>query len=253
MAKKIIVALVLMTFCFGSYAMAAKIEGLVLYFSFDGDSGGTIKDGSGSGNNGKVAKGTKSVAGKYGKGLEFGGADSVEVEASASLEFEDEISLMLWINPSLDGTEWQGLITKGPDGTESFEFLLNKAGHFHTGWKFAGGRVCPNRGDAGAVAKGEWQHAAITYKPGEWLCYLNGEVLHKQTTSDKIVNSGDPLVLGDEKGMSRFFSGVMDEVAIFNKALTEDEVKLFMDTSLDKYMSVEANGKLATTWASIKN
>ncbi|HGJ66627.1 TPA: LamG domain-containing protein, partial [bacterium] len=210
MQKKIVTAIIILTLCLGSYAMAAKVDGLVLYFSFDEGAGGTVNDTSGNNNNGKIIKGTKWVAGKFGKGLEFGGADSVEVVNSKSLEFIDEISLMLWIKPALDGTEWQGLITKGPDGGESFEFLLNKAGHFHTGWKFAGGRICPNRGAGGAVAKGEWQHAAITYKPGEWLCYLNGEVLDKQVANDKLVNLEDPLILGDEKGMSRFYTGIMD-------------------------------------------
>lgn len=249
---KIFVVFTLLCFCIGSQAMAAKIDGLVLYFSFNEGSGDTVKDASGNGNDGEIVKGTKWVDGKYGSGLEFGGADSVEVASSASLEIEKEISMMVWIKPALSGSEWQGLITKGPDGGESFELLVNKAGYFHTGWTFVGGRVCPNRGAAGTIAAEKWQHVAVTYKPGEWITYFNGEVLDKQTTNDKLAILPNPVVLGDEKGMSRFYTGVMDEVAIFNRALSEEEVNSFMNSSLDKLLSVEPAGKLATTWAGLK-
>jgi hypothetical protein len=122
MVKKVMVSLIILTFCLGSYAMAAKVNGLVLYYSFEEGAGGTVKDGSGNGNDGKIIKGTKWVAGKYGKGLQFNGADSVEATSSKSLEFVDGISILVWINPALTGTDWQGLITKGPDAVESFEF-----------------------------------------------------------------------------------------------------------------------------------
>ncbi|MEK7396140.1 MAG: hypothetical protein AAB116_04290 [Candidatus Poribacteria bacterium] len=132
-----LVMLITMAFLASGMAMAGKIDGLVLYFSFDEGAGDTLKDLSGNGNNGKIIKGAKWVAGKYGKGLEFDNG-SVEVPSSKSLEIVDEISMMVWINPRLTGGAWQGLITKGPDGGESFELLLNSAGHFHTAYKFAG-------------------------------------------------------------------------------------------------------------------
>jgi hypothetical protein len=82
--------------------------------------------------------------------------------------------------------------------------------------------------------------------------YLNGEALRKDAPNDKLVNLSDPIILGDEKGMGRFFSGTMDEVAIFNRALSGDEVKQFMNSSIDKLLSVESKGKLVTTWAELK-
>ena len=77
--------------------------------------------------------------------------------------------------------------------------------------------------------------------------------MDKQTSSKgKLAILPNELVLGDEKGMSRFFIGTMDEVAIFNKALSEAEVKNFMNTNIDKFLSVESQSKLATTWANLK-
>ena len=249
MLKHFMLILILLSFCVVS--QAAITDGLVLYFPFDEGNGNIIQDGSGNGNSGMIVKGTNWVDGKYGKGLYFNGSGSVEVAHSKTLEIRDEISIMLWILPELSGPDYQGLVTKGDDGKESFELLLNKNGSFHTGWRFAKNRIFPDRGVAGTIVKGEWQHVALTYKPGEWLLYVNGILIDRRTDNDQLTVNNNPLVLGDEKGSNRFFSGTMDEVAIFNRAISQNEVKLMMNTSINKLIRTLKTLSIASTEASL--
>jgi len=247
MLKHFMLILILLSFCVVS--QAAITDGLVLYFPFDEGTGNIIQDGSGNENNGVIIKGTKWVEGKYGKGLYFNGSGSVEVAHSKTLEIRDEISIILWILPELSGSYWQGLVTKGNDDKESFELLLNKNGFYTTGWRFVNNRIWYDRGVAGTIIKGEWQHVALTYKPGEWLLYVNGVLIDRRTDNDQLTVNKNPLVLGDEKGSNRFFSGTMDEVAIFNRAISQNEVKLMMNTSINKLIRTLKTISIASTEA----
>lgn len=105
---------------------------------------------------------------------------------------------------------------------------------------------------AGVIVQGEWQHLAVTYKPGEWIFYHNGEALDiNEGATTNLVPDGKPVLVGDERPMDRLFQGKIDEVAIFNRALTEEEVNLIMG-SIEQIMTVEPLGKIAITWADIK-
>jgi len=91
MLRKLLLLSILLSIFICSQAMAAKIDGLVLYLSFDEGTGDTVKDGSGNGNDGNITK-AKWVNGKFSKALEFDGSAFVEVASSDSLEsLTDEI------------------------------------------------------------------------------------------------------------------------------------------------------------------
>jgi hypothetical protein len=80
-------------------------EHVILLFTFDRDSGKTIKDGSKKGNDGKVIGNDKLVAGKFSKAFEFDGETYIEVEKSDTLDITDQITAAAWIyriGPSKD-------------------------------------------------------------------------------------------------------------------------------------------------------
>jgi hypothetical protein len=220
--------------------MAAEFEGLILYFSFDAGSGDTVKDDSGAGNDGEITGAEWSNNGKYGRCLEFDGASFVEVASSDSLEgLVEEMTVAVWINPTLTGSGWQGVVTKGNDAAEHFELLINTDAHIHTAQMFAGGRGVADRPNV-KVTQGEWNHIAVTCKVGEWIVYLNGEEADNSNVSnDDLVPDGKPLVIGDERPMNRLYEGLIDEVAVFNRVLSQDEVQEIMNNSIADLLSVE--------------
>lgn len=245
-------ALIFLTFALILPSSGAELKGLVLYLPFDEGSGDVARDLSGNGNDGKLVKNPKWVDGKFGKALEFDGSNYVEVPDSDSLDMEEEITIAAWIFPKLSGSQWQGVVTKGLDAQENYELLINTGGFMHTGWLFDTGRVWANRGNAGILSAEEWQHIAVTYKPGEWVSYLNGEVVDTNTSAKgKMVPDDEPLVVGDERPMNRLFQGIIDEVALFNRALSQEEIKEIMN-GIKALLDVEPQGKLATTWAAVK-
>ena len=235
-----------------SQASAAKLEGLVLYLPFDEGSGDVAHDMSGNGNDGKLVKSPKWVTGKYGWALEFDGSNYVEVPDSDSLDIEEEITIAAWIFPKLTGSQWQGIVTKGLDAQENYELLINTGGFMHTGWLFDTGRLWADRGAAGTLSADKWQHIAVTYKPGEWVSYLNGEVVDRLTNANgKMVTDDEPLIIGDERPMNRLFQGIIDEVAVFNRALSQDEIKEIMG-GIKSLLSVDPAAKLAAVWGEVK-
>jgi hypothetical protein len=251
MIKKLFLFVLVISILLPFQALAKEVAGLILYLPFDDGSGDTAKDLSGKGNNGKIT-GAKWTAGKYGKALDFDGKSFVEVASSGTLEaLVDEMTVMAWINPKLTGNAWQGIVTKGNDAAEHFELLLNIDGHVHTAQIFADGRKVADRAGK-TLNAGEWQHLAITYKPGKWIYYLNAEVKNDSALANaKLGPDGKPVVIGDEKPLSRLYQGIIDEVAIFNKALSQDEIKNMMG-GISSLLSVELKEKLSSTWAKIK-
>jgi len=252
MLRRLFVLLIMLSFFACLQVRAAEFEGLILYLSFDEGQGDTAHDGSGNENDGQITGAEWVDAGKVGKCLEFDGASFVEVPSSDSLEaLEEEMTIAAWINPELSGSAWQGIITKGDDANEHLEMLINVDGHVHTAQTFAAGRVWVDR-PAGTISKGEWQHLAVTYKPGEWMFYHNGELLDTNTSANSnMCPDGKPVVIGDERPMSRLFQGLIDEVAIFNRVLSQEEIQLIMG-GIGNILSVEPMAKAATTWANVR-
>ena len=80
---------------------------------------------------------------------------------------------------------------------------------------------------------------------------LQGVSVDTQAVNGDMVPDGLPLVVGDERPMNRLFEGVIDEVAVFNVALSEDDIKLVME-GVSAVLSVQPSEKISTKWASIK-
>jgi len=233
---------------------AKEVEGLVVYFTFDEGKGKVVTDYSKTGNDGNIKGGTKWTAGKYDGGLMFEGKDGiVEVESNDSLRFVDGITIAAWIKPTLKGDQWQLIGSKGLDVKEYFEVLLSPNGFIWMGWIFQkAGRIVPPQGPS-KVKPDVWQHVAVAWDPKKfWTVYLDGEVLiDYPKQDDKLVPNDDPLLLGTELNLKRYYNGVMDEWALFNRGLTQQEVKEIMP-GIQYLMAVEPGVKLATSWGNIK-
>jgi len=245
-----------------SLAMAQE-DACVLYFTFSENSGKTIKDESKAGNEGKIQGGVKWVKGKYGTALEFNGkaGDFVKVEDHASLNPAKEISYMAWFkSEKYDKT--RGIISKywGPGGQRTYNLRLhhNIAGALSTevssNGQFQLG-VSVTDVHSPAVLKGDqWHHAAISFKGGDFLrMYIDGklEAENKATATKELFDNNTPLRIGQDfnEDATRFFIGVIDEVAIFNRAVTQAEIKTAMEGDI---MSVDPDGRLSITWARLK-
>jgi len=243
-----------------SISLAALPNELVLYMPFDGNtiSGKTVKDMSKYGNNGTIVGAPKVAAGHIGDALDFNGtSDTVEIVTSDSLaKTASQMSLSAWVYPRADAqieviTKWDGAL----NGVIHFELL-------------AGGiiRFTMRRADAAADAVmidlrtpggkfpiNKWSHIAEVYDGKTARIYVNGtEVLNGACTGVMRESKDMKWWIGSLYGsQGRWFNGLIDEVYIWSKALTADEVKKSAEDTLIA-APVEKSGKIATAWGIMK-
>ena len=102
----------------------------------------------------------------------------------------------------------------------------------------------------------EWSFVALTHDGNVLALYVNGETVAdlkvgKPTFTQN--NDGGSIWLTRWKGGAGWdFKGVLDEVAIFNAPLSEDDLATIMEDGLEKALAVSPVGRLTTTWGNIK-
>jgi hypothetical protein len=110
------------------------------------------------------------------------------------------------------------------------------------------------------VTDGEWHHAVGTYDGRDLTQYVDG-VAHGRAPfggQDPVFHPTERLHIGamGPGGNRLGIEGFVDEVAIFNRGLTEREVKSLMDRGIEKllgFQAVNPKDKMATTWARLKS
>ncbi|MCP4263704.1 MAG: LamG domain-containing protein [Planctomycetes bacterium] len=206
---------------------------LVAYWTFDEGSGDIIYDSSGNDNNGTIS-GAQWDAGKYGNALQFNGQDNyVEVPNSESLEIATNVSIAAWIYWIDAGDGWQGILSKGPMAGpgENYSLFVNRSGRFfHFVLALDVGRVQQNSPND-SVVPDEWQHVCCTWDGSVTRIYINGEVAMEMDQVATIIPSELPLRIGHREASSHYWNGILDEVRIYNHALSEAEVLAAMEGS----------------------
>ena len=244
-----------LTIIIGTIGAFAVDESLGLYFSFEQVDGNTVKDLSGKGNDASIQGSPKITEGKYGKAMEFAGniADKLIVPHNASLNPDNgAVTLVVWVYPTQFVGEWELVILKWQDANpEEFAYHLSlhnkKASLF---LKTEAGAWVESIGKT-TLLENEWQHiAAVADGEGTVKVYLNGVEDGIANYDGTIADTTVGVCIGGKIDGALFpFHGKMDEVAIFNRTLSADEIKNLMAGIISP---VESQGKLAVTWASIK-
>lgn len=224
--------------------------------------GDVVKDLSKKGNDGLLKDGAKWTAGKFGSGISLESKGSY-LEIPKVLTEEGTIEF--WFKPNWDGAD-------GPDyrifdaSLGGIYFFISKgAAHVDItakdfGFYFEDAADADWQdvefNPAGVITKGKWFHVAATWKfnGGNPFLYIDGKQMG--TSANKI--GGFPALndkprFGTEVikyiPITNGADGVIDEIAIYTKALTVKEIQADMERSL----AVEATGKLALTWGSLKS
>lgn len=251
MKSAITISVFLFVLC--SIVLAAKPSDLVLYMPFESNtvSGNEVRDLSNYGNNGTIINDPKIVDGYRGKALDFTN-DSIVIKNSDSIsKTKSAITMEAWVFARTQSTN--DIISRWDD-------VMNGITHFEVR---AGGqmRFCMrNEADASfvdfttttAFPANEWVHIAETYDGKTAIVYFNGEEAgNKAGTGIMRDNENVKIWIGSMYATDRWFDGMIDEVCIWSKALTPDELKKSMEGTLIS-AAVEKSGKLATLWGRIK-
>lgn len=241
------------------FANAQKeLEGLVLYYSFDEVSGDKVKDLSPSKKDGTLIKSPKLVAGKYGKGLQFGGPASgqyVDAGYHKELEADNAVTAMAWISP-----DW---IAPAPGccmQVYGFGVHGGCGGRVQHGLFTEDGLKMRFETDGGALdilaplpESKKWVHVAITFQDGAGKIYLDGRLSKEGAAGKTLKKSNEPLfIASDCERLNYIFNGIIDEFRMFKRALSEKEVNFHMTKGAD-VLAVDSKGKLTTSWGWFKS
>ncbi len=214
---------------------------------FDGDA----EDVSGNGFDGE-AKGGKFVAGKIGDAIELNGTTEwVEIPKRIG-EFE-EITFAHWVKSTGRESAWRVFfnVNGWKAGDIHYQLAPNNKVEFSINGNPGGNDSFANYMVAGDEMD-KWVHIATAYSAKEKKIrfYANGEL---DIEHDWGGNPGilDPARIGDW-GQSRQWEGLIDEFIIFNTVLSEDDIQAVMNDGLETTLAVDAKGKLAVTWGSLK-
>ncbi|MBC8230000.1 LamG domain-containing protein [bacterium] len=229
-------------------------EGLVLYLPFDEGAGDAAKDLSGNGHDG-VIDGPDWVDGKFGKALKFNGDGSgtfVTVESTDKLNV-NEMTFMAWINAEhWDGTrQIVGKSVHGGCAGRTQYGLFSEGGTFRLRFETEGGRADIDAPEIPAI--GEWVHVAFTNDGTTAKIFINGEEVVAGDMLGTLNANDDPWRIGQDCERENYiFAGLIDDVRLWNRALSANEIGEFMGEGASIIAAVELQSKLPTAWGEIK-
>jgi hypothetical protein len=206
---------------------------LVASYSFDEGSGTVLHDRSGHGNNGTISNATWSTAGKYGGALSFNGTNAwVTINNSASLQLSNGMTLEAWVEPTA-ASAWRPALLKEIPGDLSYALYASASP--------AGSAFPPaaqiNLGSGDLTAQGTaglplntWSFMAATYDGSTLTTYINGNVVSTLAVSGAITETNGVLRIGGDASWNEHFQGLIDDVRIYNYALTQSAISTDMNT-----------------------
>jgi hypothetical protein len=219
-----------------------------------GSDGGSVRDVSGAATGGSCASGSCPISGQSspsGSAVLFDGVnDSVRVPQVAGQGTTSYLTLSAWIYP-----------TKRPDGSWNRGTFVSRYGLWDVGctsdglirWVFRNtdpGNVLVSTGYIAPL--NQWTHIAVVYDNGVIRTYVNGgsTPVHTYNGSGAISNA-NVLDIGGEPPWSEWFTGGLDDVRLFNRALSVDEIRaLYIGSGPLLTLSFEkpwaANGAILT-------
>ena len=209
----------------GYGSLNAEADKPVLYLHFDEGEGEVAKDSSGSGNDGKIYGATWVKEGKIGPALSFDGVDDyVDCGNDARLNITEALTVELWIRPQFT-TNYEHYVGKGVPGINSWiigKIKTENRSYFDM-WKDSAVNNVDSYVD---LAEGVWTHLAGTFENGIVNIYVDG-VLENTLSSFPTTLPHMPtesLYVG-KSGGGYYAGGIIDEVRIYDRVLTDKEIK----------------------------
>ena len=200
---------------------------LVAHYTFDNITGVKVPDKSGNGNS-AIRSGTKVVPGKIGNGLQFDGKSDYVVSGAFDV-VGSEITLSAWIKVNDFGIHDARIISKATGSAEQDHYwMLSTIESNGSKLRFrlkANGQTATLIGTRN-VPVGKWVHVMASYDGLSMRLYLDGKESGSMSkTGDISANPAAAIRVGDNpKTSARNFDGVIDDVRIYNQALSAEEI-----------------------------
>ena len=213
----------------------AQSSGLVAAYSFNEGSGTTVADSSGNGLTGTIVGATWTTGGRYGNALSFNGTSNyIDLGNPTALQLTGSMTLEAWINAAANPADDGQIIAKSSGIGWQLKTSPDTGPHTF-GVKVSGNSsASTQRYSATVRSLNTWYHVAGVYNAstGTLDIYVNG-VLNNGTLKGAIpagqFNQSVNVNIGRRTG-GYYFNGIIDEVRIYNRALSQTEIQIDMNT-----------------------
>ena len=228
-------------------------DGLVSYYRFDADdiAGDTVKDVVGD-KDGTIVGQPKAIEGHLGDALEFGGQpDCVELPSIFNIGESPASYEARFLKEPNSRIGWQYLLTNKTDFNDHF---------FRLGFNQNTGQLRYYTEQANNVRKawvtdddyadGKWHHVIATREADMAKLYVDGVLVkEEEAMAGDIGGGGTNWYIAQNGNTAEYLIGAVDEVRIYKKALTLEEVEQNFES---QGLAVQPAGKLSLTWGQIK-
>jgi hypothetical protein len=220
--------------------MAAPVGGPIAAYSFNETEGETVNDATGN-HDGTLEGGAAwTASGKYGGAIDFDGTnDLVRIADASDLDLTGPFTLEAWVRPEssansravLSKTRFEGGISGyqlysryesgGPGGNVSNTGTLASV---------EGGTALPIAG-GGDPPTAAWSHLSLTFDGANLRLYVGGELIATKAapTASPTIND---LLIGRDQVFGSYFDGRIDEVRVYDRALSQAQVKVDGETGV---------------------
>lgn len=213
-------------------------NGLVAAYGFDETTGTQVLDASGNGNHGTLANATRATLAKFGRSLSFNGSNSlVTVNDSNSLDLTNGMTISAWVYPTSWATGWKALVMKERPSGLAYALSANSdLGQPAASLRIAG---ADRSLSAGAhLPSNTWTHLVATYDGATQRLFVNGAQVGSRAQTGTLETSASPLRIGGNTvWANEYFQGLIDEVRVYNRALSQTEIATLAQTPVTQTVS----------------
>ncbi len=203
-------------------ASTVAVDGLVAAYGFEEGRGPKAMDASGNANNGKIKRAIR-TRGRFGKAIYLDGKNWVTVKDSVSLDLTGAFTLEAWVKPK--AIRRSSIIYKQKAKGSSYDLYAYHDTDLPVSSFNDGAGYSVVSGVNQLPVKG-WSHLAASFDGAVQRLYLNGaEVSSVRAQKTAIQPSDDVLRIGGNGVSGDYFRGTIDEVRIYNRALTLEEIQ----------------------------
>jgi hypothetical protein len=207
--------------------------GLVAAWAFNETSGTTASDASGNGRTGTVSGAAWTTSGRYGGALSFDGVnDWVTVADANALDLTTGMTLSAWVRPTAV-TGWRTIVMKEAPSSLTYGLYAGDQTGLPSFFLTAGGfdQYQAINGTS-SVPLSAWTHIAATFDGATMRLFVNGTQVASMPQTVPMTTSNAPLRIGGNAIWGEYFVGLIDEVHVYNRALSSGEIQTDMNTAL---------------------
>ncbi len=239
-----------------SYTYALEQKDILVFYSFDILDGNMIKDESGKNHDAELVGNGELVDGEFNKAIHLTGgvvhlSNANDVVKPISENGEFTLAAWFYLNSHAN---YDGIVSIEVPGGDCCEFRMMVDPNFKPFWDAA--HHVDRKLDNFTFELNKWFHYVLVADGKDGKIFVNGEFVGSQQENFEFPNYEEASVFigaGESLNSHKVEDALIDEVAIYSKALTEKEVQSSMELGVKGALAVEAEHKLALTWGQLKS